>query len=42
MKVAMEFLDEDGSGAREFNEFVAWWSGIRAVPGSGKEEPWGE
>lgn len=33
LKVAMEFLDEDGSGAIEFNEFVGFWSGIRRVPG---------
>jgi Ca2+-binding EF-hand superfamily protein len=26
-KVAMTFLDEDGNGVVDFNEFVAWWAG---------------
>jgi Ca2+-binding EF-hand superfamily protein len=26
-KVAMSFLDEDGNGVIDFNEFVAWWAG---------------
>ncbi len=29
--VAMTFLDEDGNGVIDFNEFVAWWAGTRRI-----------
>lgn len=39
--VAMEYLDEDNNGTVEFNEFVGWWTGVRAVkpPPGGGEAP---
>jgi hypothetical protein len=30
-KVAMGFLDEDGNGVVDFNEFVAYWAGTRRI-----------
>lgn len=30
--VAMKYLDEDDNGTIEFNELVAWVTGVRAVP----------
>ena len=29
--VAMSFLDEDGNGVVDFNEFVSYWTGTRRI-----------